>query len=288
MSESELRAPSVVDQAAIREVQAQLEGIDKRDWWLWGTALLMMSLLTVPVFLLAVPWFFKDFDWLQQLEMDNAVRGLLAVVILFDGYAIYQQILIKRLRRNLAAQLLTVTTLEQHADEFYRQAVQDSLTGLYNRRYADSRLQAEMSRAERLKHPLIVVLLDLNDFKPINDQYGHAAGDLVLTEFAQRLMRAVRGSDLPVRIGGDEFMVLLPECPAERVPIMLARVTGLQVTISGQKVPVEYSAGWAQYQDGETAEQLMERTDKALYAAKRKAKNELAERAGGPVSATRT
>ena len=125
----------------------------------------------------------------------------------------------------------------------------------------------------------MVVLLDLNDFKPINDQYGHAAGDLVLTEFARRLQRAVRGSDLPVRIGGHEFMVLLPECPADRVPVMLARVTGLQVSVSGQKVPVQFSAGMAQYEDGDTPEQLMERADQALYAAKRDSKRGVAARA---------
>jgi diguanylate cyclase (GGDEF)-like protein len=144
-----------------------------------------------------------------------------------------------------------------------------------------------MSRAQRQKHPLMVVLLDLNDFKPINDEYGHAAGDLVLAEFAQRLRRAVRGSDLPVRIGGDEFMVLLPECPADRVPIMLSRVSGMQVTLSGRQVPVEYSAGWAQYQDGDTPEKLVERADQALYASKRKSKNGLAAHAGGAVPAAR-
>jgi len=287
MIEPELRAPTVVDQAAIREVQAQLEGIDKRDWWLWGTALIMMGLLTVPAFMLALPVFLRDYEGPLKLEFDTAVRGLLAMVLLFDAYAVYQQILIKRLRRNLGRQLLTVVTLEQHADAFYRQAVQDSLTGLYNRRYADSRIEAEMCRAQRLKHPFIIVLLDLNDFKPINDQYGHAAGDMVLAEFAQRLRRAVRGSDLPVRIGGDEFMVLLPECPADRVPTMLARVTGMQVNISGKLIPVEYSAGWAQYQDGDTAEQMMERADQALYAAKRKSKKDLAAKAGSAVSAGR-
>lgn len=287
MIEQELRAPSVVDHTAIREVRAELDGIDNREWWLWGTALLMICLLTVPAVLLAVPFFFKDYEGPWKLEFNSAVQGLLAVVLLFDGFAIYQQILIKRLRRKLAGQLVAVTALEGHADQFYRQAVQDSLTGLYNRRYADGRLEAEISRAQRLKHPLMVVLLDLNDFKPINDQYGHAAGDMVLAEFAQRLRRAVRGSDLPVRIGGDEFMVLLPECPADRVPVMLARVSGLQVIISGQKVPVHFAAGLAQYQDGDTAETLMGRADQALYAAKRKSKNELAAAASGGVPAGR-
>jgi diguanylate cyclase (GGDEF)-like protein len=205
------------------------------------------------------------------------------VVLLFVGYAIYQQTLLKRLRRKLSAQLVTVATLEKHADEFYRLAVQDALTGLYNRRYAMGRLEAEIARAQRMKHPLMLVLLDLNDFKPINDQYGHAAGDLVLAEFAQRLRRASRGSDLPARIGGDEFMVLLPECPPERVENMLSRVSGLHVNLAGTQVPIRYSAGWAQYQDGDTPDRLQERADQALYATKRRSKGELSA-AAAPAS----
>src|SRR5437660_11446605 len=88
----------------------------------------------------------------------------------------------------------------------------DSLTGLYNRRFAEQRLAAEVARSERRGHPLTVLTLDLNNFKEINDTYGHPAGDQVLQEFATRLNKVIRGSDLAVRLGGDEVWVVVPEC----------------------------------------------------------------------------
>ncbi len=98
------------------------------------------------------------------------------------------------------------------AKEFLKLAMLDPLTGLHNRRFAQERLVAEMARSGRHGHPLTVLMIDLDGFKQINDRYGHWGGDLVLKEFAQRLCRAIRGSDLAIRLGGDEFVVLLPEC----------------------------------------------------------------------------
>src|SRR5438046_8978906 len=98
------------------------------------------------------------------------------------------------------------------AEEFQEKAIRDTLTGLYNRRLAEERLMVEVTRSKRYGHPLSVLALDLNDFKLINDGYGHAAGDLVLKRFADRLKQAIRVPDLAARIGGDEFLVLLPEC----------------------------------------------------------------------------
>ncbi len=77
--------------------------------------------------------------------------------------------------------------------------------------------------------PLTLLLMDVDGLKQINDRFGHAAGDLVLKLFSERLQRAIRGSDLAVRLGGDEFMVLLPECRADEVRHVLARVEGLEV-----------------------------------------------------------
>jgi two-component system cell cycle response regulator len=82
----------------------------------------------------------------------------------------------------------------------------DPLTGLYNRRFAERRLAAEISRSERKGHPLTIVLIDLNDFKQINDSYGHAVGDLVLREFAQRLSRSIRGEDVRTSMPGCKWV----------------------------------------------------------------------------------
>src|SRR4029077_13069203 len=123
----------------------------------------------------------------------EAIFGLVALVIIFNTYTIYQQVLIKRLRRQLAEK-------HNHSMILRGLAMIDALTGLYNRRFAEQRLAAEVARSARKGHPLTVVLLDLNDFKHINDTYGHPAGDLVLQEFASSLNNAIRGRDFAVRM----------------------------------------------------------------------------------------
>ena len=112
-------------------------------------------------------------------------------------------------------------------------------------------------------------MLDLDNFKPLNDRYGHPVGDLVLRGFAERLTRAIRGSDLAVRIGGDEFVVLLPECQPGQVEVVLQRLRQQEIDLDGDKFSLCFSAGWADYQTGESPEQLLQRADQALYAEKR-------------------
>jgi diguanylate cyclase (GGDEF)-like protein/predicted Zn finger-like uncharacterized protein len=191
---------------------------------------------------------------------------LIALVFLFNFYTIYQQILIKRLRRQLAEK-------QGHSDLLRNLAMIDPLTGLYNRRFAEQRLAAEVARSERKGHPLTILTLDLNNFKQINDTFGHPAGDQVLQEFAARLNKVIRGADLAVRFGGDEFLVLLPECTTRQLQLVLGRLGSLEVDWRGQKIPVTFSAGWKQYEMGERPEEMLGRADELLYARKRAGKN---------------
>jgi GGDEF domain-containing protein len=154
---------------------------------------------------------------------------LLGLIFGFATAALYQQYVIRRLRRQLAAQPKTVTAHQMRANNLYELAVLDPLTGLYNRRFVEERLQSEIAPAERHGDALIVLLLDLDDFKQINDHFGHAAGDLVLKELAHRIRRAVRASDFAVRMGGDEFLVLLPECPPDKVKLVLTRLGPIDI-----------------------------------------------------------
>ena len=94
----------------------------------------------------------------------------------------------------------------------------DPLTGLYNRRFLEQHLAIEIERSRRQHYQLSVLMLDLNKFKQINHRYGHTAGDLALKQFAGHLKKAIRSSDLPVRMEGDKFLVLFPECSPEYVP----------------------------------------------------------------------
>jgi two-component system cell cycle response regulator len=139
---------------------------------------------------------------------------------------------------------------------------------LYNRRFSEERLRAEIARADRHGKPLIAIVLDLDNFKGINDRYGHSAGDLVLKEFARRLSNAIRGLDMAVRLGGDEFLVILPECPPERVHLVLSRLAPFEADYDGKVIAVSSSRGWVQYQPGETPEQFIKRADEALYKEK--------------------
>ena len=117
-------------------------------------------------------------------------------------------------------------------------------------------------------------MLDLDNFKQLNDHYGHPMGDSALKIFAERLSTAIRGSDLAVRIGGDEFVVLLPECKLGQVQSVLCRLSPLEIEVEGEKVSFAFSAGWTEYRVGETPEQLLQRADNALYVEKRSRKSQ--------------
>src|SRR5262249_34636134 len=114
-----------------------------------------------------------------------------------------------------------------------------------------------------------------------------AAGDLVIKGFAERLQRAIRGSDLAVRLGGDEFMALLPECRSDEVKHVLGRVEGLELEYQGEKIRCHFSSGYTDYKPGESAAELLKRADDALYADKRegKAKHRVLVPAAVPQSA---
>jgi diguanylate cyclase (GGDEF)-like protein len=221
---------------------------------------------------MSFPDLIKVDDPLFRYSLDRAVRGLVGLVLIFNGYTIYQQWTIKRLRKQFSTQLSMMGRLEDRAAELHRLATIDGLTGLYNRRYAEQRLAAETARSRRYGHPLLVLALDLNDFKEINDTYGHAAGDLVLRQFAEKLNAAVRISDVAARMGGDEFLAILPECPAEQIQAILKRLRPLEVEYEGHKLPVSFSSGWVGYETGESIEQFLDRADRTLYVDKRSSK----------------
>jgi len=267
--------PSAQDR--LNEVQEQLRKLEQRDWWLWSTAVIVMLLLTFAVFSMSFPELFKVDDPFFQASLNRAVRGLVGLVLIFNGYTIYQQVMVKRLRRQFSKKIEEMRALQLHAEEFERLALIDPLTGLSNRRSAMDRLTAEASRSQRYGHALTVVALDLDKFKQINDTYGHLAGDLVLKEFATRLGLAVRLSDFAARMGGDEFLVLLPECSIGQVESFLARLRPMEAEYEGQKIPIFFSAGWVGYEQGESTEQFLERADRTLYAEKRAGKARLQE-----------
>jgi diguanylate cyclase (GGDEF)-like protein len=253
----------------IEDVQKNLKRLERRDWWLWWTAVTVMLLLTLLVVVVSLPSILRETDQVFQLNLTIAVHALVGLVLLFNLYSIYQQWLIKRLRRQTAQHLEMLSSLRIRAEEFHRLATRDPLTGLSNRRLGRERLEAEVARSQRYGHPLSVLMLDLNSFKAINDKFGHAAGDLVLRAFSDRLTKVIRASDLAVRLGGDEFLVILPECELHSVSNLVKRLGSLKIVLQGREIEVTSAAGWASYENGEDANRLMERADQELYINKR-------------------
>jgi diguanylate cyclase (GGDEF)-like protein len=257
---------------SVHEIQHRLDRLERREWFLWWAVVVVMLLLTVAVVSLSFPELLRDANPFAQLHLSQSVRGLVGLVLIFNIYTIFQHFQIRKLRGKLAEQMAQIGELQMRAEEFYNLAVQDHLTGLYNRRYADERLAAEVRRCQRHGQSLTVMVIDIDNFKKINDQHGHAAGDKVLREFSTRLKRAVRSTDLAARTGGDEFMILLMECPPENASIFLNRIGVVDVDISGQPLRLGLSTGWAGFEKGDTVATLVERADKALYSNKRQAK----------------
>jgi len=155
----------------------------------------------------------------------------------------------------------------------------DEVTGLYNRRFFTMRLDEELARYRRFNHPASVVLLDLDGFKAVNDDLGHAVGDETLRDIAQILQKHSRGINVVSRYGGDEFAILLVETSKAGAKLYADRIR--QVISSfpfSHGKPITASFGVASVPDDEaaTAEDLFRAADDALYAAKRAGKNQVA------------
>jgi diguanylate cyclase (GGDEF)-like protein len=247
------------------EIESNLRKLERRELWVWGNALIIILSLTALLVSLSVSLYLKGAKTIFGWDLSLAVRVLVGLVLVFTGHMIYQHLKLRTTQKQLAEQQI-------QAEVFRRLAMFDPLTGLYNRRFAEQRLRAEIARSERRGLSMIVVLLDLNDFKKINDSHGHLVGDQVLKEFATCLSHATRGSDLAVRWGGDEFMLLLLDCEVQQLSVVMARLDGFSVEASGKALPVSFSVGWKAYQPGDSLEELIERADRDLYTHKATAK----------------
>jgi diguanylate cyclase (GGDEF)-like protein len=159
-----------------------------------------------------------------------------------------------------------------------QQALTDDLTGLANRRRFMQALGEEVRRGERFDTRFGIVLFDLDDFKQINDRYGHEAGDLVLQGVTSVIRSCLRDVDLAVRLGGEEFAVLVPEADLDGARLVAERIrSGLHETPTevarGQQVVVTASFGLASYPENQTPLELLRAADTALYRAKAEGKD---------------
>ena len=176
--------------------------------------------------------------------------------------------------------------LREKLDYSLEMAVTDALTGLHNRRYMAGQLQAFVQRANHGGDPVAVLVLDIDHFKSVNDGFGHDAGDEVLTEFAVRLATNVRAVDLPCRLGGEEFVVVMPDttlADAHRIADRIRRDIGLapfRVMGGKEHLTVTVSIGVsATIGSDDTPEALLKRADEGVYEAKASGRNQVIARA---------
>jgi len=165
--------------------------------------------------------------------------------------------------------------LEAATENITRLARTDELTGLHNRRSFNEIFALAWSSARRHGQPLSLISIDLDHFKDINDTFGHGVGDLVLKDFAELLLKMVRGEDVAVRWGGEEFIILLTHADAEAATALAERIrcSFEQSQLRPPTRPLTASFGVAQLQDGENESDLIKRADHALYRAKHEGRN---------------
>ena len=172
-------------------------------------------------------------------------------------------------------------SLHGENETLVRLAAKDGLTGLYNHAYIKERLKQELYRCQRYDHPLSLLMIDIDDFKSLNDSYGHVVGDRVLKTLSMLMQEIIRPSDIIGRYGGEEFLAILPQTNSENSLAVAERIREniefyeFEVHPSKNKISqVTVSIGLCAYPDhGQTPEDLIAFADESLYIAKKEGKN---------------
>ncbi|MES2770973.1 MAG: diguanylate cyclase [Pseudomonadota bacterium] len=198
-----------------------------------------------------------------------------------------QRQVISRVSEQIALALVNI----QLRDSLRRQSITDPLTGLFNRRYMDETLKRELYRAQRKETSLALIVLDLDHFKLVNDTHGHDAGDVLLKAVAQRVRDNIRESDLACRFGGEELVVLLPECTLatalERAEKIRSSIAELSIPLAGGALlAATASFGVAAFPEHRSeAAALLSAADQALYQAKHSGRNRVLAASGSTLPA---
>lgn len=229
-------------------------------WWVGRSAAMITAIAA------AVAWLGADVATQSLEEAASAWNGLTRMAIyVFVGVSVA----ISRRDRTRLAELLALSE---------SLARNDALTGLANRRAFDERLRSELPRLARSGDPLCVAYLDLDDFKGVNDRYGHARGDALLQAIATELRACVRASDLAARLGGDELAILLVDVSADDArrtcERILERVRALGRELPGTRLGVSVGVAWFASPPS-SPDEVLRRADEAMYEAKRSGKNRI-------------
>ena len=245
----------------------QVQALEERDFQLWSIVVLVALVMVAGMAGLVVPsvmWhvYFLKFNghYLPQL-----LFGLIALVVLFNIYVIKQRLELRHTREELVLQMVYNEAAE-------RLSLVDPLTDTFNRRYMDQVIAKDLSRAERQGINLVFLMIDVNDFKSVNTKFGHLTGDRVLVEVAQVLKRTFRASDIIIRFGGDEFLVMLADTDEKSSEHAINRLQRqLASWNAGAAIPgynMSLSWGSAIYSKGSDLKTVLDAADHKMYEHK--------------------
>jgi diguanylate cyclase (GGDEF)-like protein len=240
---------------------ANPQQISQHEWWLWLSALLVTTLSTVAFLLSSIHSFFRHADYFYEIRSDQARWATLCLILIFNARLVYRQWSFRRLRQS------TEQPIDWQAvpQQFSEAAGLDAVTGLYTRPSLEQHLGKELARARRQNTALSLATVHVDEFAVLSARYGKPAVDAALKELARRLKKASRGSDIAARLSDDDFLLLLPECGVNEVKQVLNRLGAVEVSSSGQKVPLHFTTSWVDYQPGDLPADLLKRAAELLH-----------------------
>lgn len=249
-------------QARLQDELAKAES-QRRDVWLM--VIFAGAVLLLGAFSLLSPTSFWRENQLEVRIPPQVLFVVMMIVVVVTLYVVRREAEMRRLRLQNLQQTLS-------SQSEYTASMIDSLTNVFSRSFLRDLLQGEISRAERNNRPLALLMCDLNNFKQVNDRYGHLMGDYVLAQMAGILKSCVRGSDFVIRYGGDEFLVILSETDEPGANIVMGRVREKvaewdRVNRVGN-VPISFSMGLSLHAQGASVEQDVAEVDSRMYADK--------------------
>jgi len=215
----------------------------------------------------------------HKIRQTSDVDKIVALLgqALRETHALHAANEVAAVRKQMSAAEHRIEQLKAELELVSRLVHEDQLTGALNRRGLDDALAREFARAERANSALCIALIDIDNFKKINDTFGHQVGDIVLVHLVAIIRETIRGNDLIGRYGGEEFLLLLPDSRLEEAVRVMARLQQClarkPISWGTQRLLVTFSAGVAARTAREPADALIRRTDEALYEAKRVGKD---------------
>ena len=192
-------------------------------------------------------------------------------------YLVRQSLTPDQLSRAIRSAMVRFTLEEERnrlMAELRELSITDPLTGVGNRRFFMERLRQELHRSERTCRAFVLLMIDLDHFKLVNDRFGHQRGDEVLARCADILVQNVRKTDLVARYGGEEFCILLPETNEKRGTLVAGKLrSAVEKMTCNTKAPITVSIGVAEWAQEDTRDDLLRRADQAMYGAKKRGRN---------------